>query len=197
MPESKKTFFLGSEYCLLGSVYEPSEDSELLIASVKVNKNDFVLDLGTGTGIQAINALMNGAKKVLCTDINADALNCAEVNLKKSGLVHLTEFRKSNLFSEIPEKFDLIIFNTPYVLSDEIKYKELDGGIKGREILDKFLNEFSNHLNSDGKAFFIQTDLNDLTETKKILSGKGFECEVIAEKKLFFEKLLVLKAFRK
>ncbi len=93
-------FFLeGKEFSVFPNVYEPSDDSFLLAESVSVEKNSVALDLGTGTGIQGINAAMLGTKKVVCTDISAEALRNAEHNVKKLGLEGKFEFRKGNLFS--------------------------------------------------------------------------------------------------
>ena len=61
-------------------VYEPAEDSELLINNLVNVKNKTVLDVGTGTGIQAINALKKGAKKVIGIDINPYAIETAKEN---------------------------------------------------------------------------------------------------------------------
>jgi release factor glutamine methyltransferase len=196
MNEFKKTFFLNSEQFVLNSVYIPSDDSDLLVNSVEINKNSSVLDLGCGSGIQGLNALFKGAKKTVFSDINPKALKSAEKNVLNAGLINSSEFIESNLFSNINQKFDVIIFNPPYVLSEEIKFKELDGGINGRIVLNKFLNEFDLYLNEKGMIFFLQSNLNDLNETKKILELKGFNYEIIARKKLFFEELIVIKAFR-
>ena len=49
----------------------------------------------------------------------------------------------SDLFSNIKGKFNTIIFNPPYLPEDEFKDKSLDGGKKGYEIIEKFLNKVS------------------------------------------------------
>ena len=61
-------------------VYEPAEDSELLMENLVDVKNKVVLDVGTGTGIQAINAVKKGAKIVVGVDINPYAIEIAREN---------------------------------------------------------------------------------------------------------------------
>ena len=87
-------------------VYEPAEDSFLLAEQVKKYAKGKVLDLGTGSGILAETALIN-TKEVLATDINEEAVK----RLKQKGI----NARFSDLFSHITEKFNLIIFNPPYL----------------------------------------------------------------------------------
>ncbi len=99
------------------------------------------------------------------------------------------------MFENIKEKFDIITFNPPYVDSESIKYIEVDGGKKGREILDLFLEKVKEHLNAKGEVFFVQSIHNGLIKTKKILKNNGFKFEIIAKKKLFFEELVVFKAW--
>lgn len=190
------TSFLGkTKLVVFDKVYEPSDDSFLLTESIEKKQVQKALDLGTGSGIQGINAALLGAKKIVSTDISETALDNAKENAKAIGLIDLFEFRKGSLFSciENKEKFDLIIFNPPYVESKEIKYRDLDGGKKGREILDLFLKGFKKHLEKEGSAFFLQSTLNGIKETERILEKQGLKFEEMGRKKLFFEELVVFR----
>jgi len=191
-------FFLKSNKLLVfESVYPPSEDSFLLAEAIEAEKDCSVLDIGTGSGIQGINASLHGAKRIVCTDLNKEALKNAEENVKSLGLKGF-DFRQGNLFEPIrKEKFDLIIFNPPYVPSEEKKFKDLDGGKRGREVLDLFLEGFENHLEKGGKCFFLQSSLNGEKETIQKLEEKEFEIEEKARKRIFFEELVVFKASKK
>jgi len=191
-------FFRGKEFLVLDGVYEPSDDSFLLAESIKVKEKASALDLGTGSGIQGINAAMLKAGKVVCTDVNARALENARLNAESLGFGKGFEFRQGSLFSCIgrDEKFDLMVFNPPYVVSGEKKDIDLDGGRKGREILDLFLKQFGKHLGFGGECFFLQSSLNGRRETEEILGEEGLAFEIVSEKKLFFEKLLVFRAWK-
>jgi len=191
--------FKNTELIVFKEVYFPSEDSFLLAESVEVKNGQSVLDMGTGCGIQGINAALNGAKRVLCSDLSNKALLNAEENAKGLGFGKMFEFRQGNLFSCIKknELFDVIIFNPPYVPSDKTKHVELDGGRRGREILDLFLDEFAGHLEKGGNCFFLQSSLNGLGETRKKLKSKNLESSIVGKKKLFFEELLVFRAWKR
>ncbi|MCH7902307.1 hypothetical protein IIC68_00985, partial [archaeon] len=93
-------------------------------------------------------------------------------------------------------KADIIVFNPPYVVSDGIKYPDLDGGENGRETLDVFLKEFPKYLNEKGKCFFIQTNLNGYGKTNEILAKQNFKGQIIAKKGSFFEELGVYSCSR-
>jgi release factor glutamine methyltransferase len=180
-------------------VYTPSDDSYLLAENSGACKDDIVLDVGTGSGIQALTAAQH-AKKVLAVDINPHALETAKKNAKLNKIKNI-EFRESNLFEKIKpeEKFDLIIFNPPYVPSDE-KYmlgKAWAGGKKGRAVIDKFIDQAPEHLNSGGRIMLLISSINEPGEVIKKLEEKKLTVTITAKKKLFFEELMILKAEKK
>lgn len=161
-------------------IYEPAEDSYLLQEQVKKYcKNRKVLDIGTGSGIQAMTALNYGAKEVLAVDINPECVNLAKTN----GLNCI----KSDLFSNINDSFDLIIFNPPYLPEDKREPKDsalaTTGGKKGNEILIKFLKQAKNYLNKNGIILIV---VSTLTPDFKI---KGYKYKKLSERKIPFEKL--------
>ncbi|MFA5931538.1 MAG: HemK2/MTQ2 family protein methyltransferase [archaeon] len=193
-------------------VYSPSEDSWLLEECIL--KENLVgkkcLDLGSGSGIQSVALFKAGASEVLSVDINPlalietkkkvnDFLSKQKKNNKTQIPGHSPKYRgarKSNLFSAVKEKFDFIVFNPPYVPSDEIKWVDLDGGEKGRVIIDKFLPQVKKYLNKQGVLLLLLSSLNKPNEVSSILKKEGFSVKVIAKKKLFFEELVVLRVVK-
>ena len=191
-----KFFLENKEFLVCESVYSPSEDSFLLSDAIKISKGAGILDLGCGTGIQGLTALLQGACFVCFADKNPAALKNARQNFEILGIKAKVSFVKSDLFSGIRKKFDFIFFNPPYVPSSEKKFLDLDGGKKGRETLDRFLNDFPKFLLPEGKVFFLQSSLNGNAETSRVLKKLGFKCKIIARKKLFFEELAVFLAWK-
>lgn len=171
-------------------IYEPREDSYLLEKQVqKYSKNKKVLDIGSGSGIQALSALRNRAKSVLSSDINPQAVKYLKsINLKAV---------KSNLFSNIKEKFDLIIFNPPYLPYDLSESKEsslaTSGGKNGDEIILRFLLQAKKHLNKSGKILLLISSLTPREAIKKLLKKLKFKSRVLDSNKLFMETLEVWK----
>ena len=119
-------FFKGKMYWCPAGVYFPSEDSYFLAENVKVKPGAVVADVGCGSGIQALNALMLGASMVYSLDINPEAAEAAEANCKKAGFTKKIKAAESDLFGGLHRKADCIIFNTPYVESERIRFLQTD-----------------------------------------------------------------------
>ena len=180
----------------MATVYPPAEDSWLLESCILKEKlkGKKCLDLGCGSGVQSAAMISSGATDITAVDVDEDALKATKEKIQKLG--HILTCTQSDLFSKVKEKFDFIAFNPPYVPSDEVKWKDLDGGERGRETIDRFLEQFPSHLNKGGVLLLLISSLNDEKEICAILKKKKFSVSAIAEKKLFFEKLIVLKVVR-
>jgi len=170
-------------------MYPPAEDSFLLSDSIKKyliskNKSINILDMGTGSGIQAETCKNLGFNNILAADIDEQVLKFLKnkINIKTI---------KSNLFSKIKEKFDLIMFNPPYLPEDKHdKEKDTSGGKKGDETIISFLNQAKSHLTKDGEILLLLSSLTPRKEINKI-TKKYYKKKKIADKKLFFENLEV------
>ncbi len=176
------------------SVYLPAEDSYML-ADAAYRTGD-VLEVGCGCGIVSLSWAREN--NVLGADINPEAVQAAKENAQANGL-H-ADFIQSDLFSAIEGRFDVILFNPPYLPTSDDERLEgginmaFDGGTDGRAVLDRFLECFEEHLKPDGTLFLVQSSLNGLDETISILESKGFNVEIMEKHGFFFERLCLLKA---
>jgi len=186
---------------IFDEVYQPSDDTYLILDYIKefINDNDFILDLGTGCGILGIVAA-DKASRVVLTDISPIAIECANENIKNNNFTSKVEARLGNLFEPINnnEQFDLILFNPPYIPIDDSERKldwiekAWDGGKNGREIIDKFLNDFENYLKDNGRVLMIQTSLSNYENTVENLKNRGLFVEILEEIKFPFERIAIL-----
>ncbi len=173
------------------NVYEPAEDSELLLEAAirEVREHDEVLEVGTGSGFVAFN-LLGKCRLVIATDISRDAVMCA----KSLGV----ETIQTDLAKGIKAKFSLILFNPPYLELEEKEKKgewiekAIDGGKDGIEISSRFLREIRENLAENGRIILISTSLN-FEKLKESIKGYGYSWEIIGRKRVFFEEILALK----
>ncbi len=165
-------------------IYEAREDSFLLKKYVNKYAKNKVLDLGCGSGILSLEALKK-TNNVLGVDINKKAVEyCKKLKINA---------KYSNLFSNVKGKFDLIIFNPPYLPYDKNEDKNtrimVCGGKKGYEVIERFLKQAKKHLNKNGKILLLFSSLTGNVD--KILKKYGYKFKLLEEKELFFEKLYV------
>jgi len=169
-------------------IYKPREDSYLLREQVKkYAKNRIVLDIGTGSGIQALAAKEAGAKSVTASDILGEAVK--EVCFMGIKCV------KSNLFSKIKGRFDLIIFNPLYLPKDPREPKDsrlaTTGGRRGDEVIILFLNQVKPHMNKNAVILLLLSSLTPQDRIALLLKELKLEYQIIATEKLFMENLFV------
>lgn len=170
------------------NVYRPSDDSFLMLDVVgqtpRLREMD-VLDVGTGSGILGLFCATQGAH-VTVTDIDQAAVDSTLEAANRLG-VRLTG-RVSDLFTNIDGKFDLILFNPPYLPSPTIKDRTVDGGPNGIILIKRFIEGLPERLRKDGSALLLTSTLNDVFS---LIDQRKFDCEKIARRSFFFEELEV------
>ena len=178
-------------------IYEPSDDSYLLAEQLsKYVKDKSVLDMGTGSGIQAETALKAGAKSITAVDINKEVINALNLKYKKQKENNI-KIIQSNLFSKVKGKFDVLIFNPPYLPRDKENREDKEsqlvttGGKKGDEIILKFLKQSKSHLNKEGIILLLLSSLTPKNRIIKLIKENKLKYTIISSKKLFFEQLEV------
>jgi len=178
-------------------IYTPKEDTHLMnralksICKIHCVSEKKILELGCGNCYNSFFCANKGAF-VTASDINYEAIKQGKESAKTQNLK--IEFVESNMFENIKDNFfDLIFFNPPYLVSDNIEDITVDGLEKGRYFIDLFINQFAKHMSPTGIALLLHTDYNDLNETKQKLKKQGFKADIIEQEKLFFEELYILK----
>ena len=114
----------------------------------EINKDDRVLDMGTGTSsIIGLTIWKQCGCYVVCSDINPEIISMAQENVEFNQAP--IQVKHSNLFENIEEDFDVVVFNPPYVptkkgtmsnLSKQFQ-SQWDGGEDGSVIVKQFLDE--------------------------------------------------------
>lgn len=210
--------------CDFENVYFPSDDTYLLIDyfkknitqelfdGIEIENIEYILDMGTGTGIIAILLQYFKSKikifnpKIMASDILDDAIFCAKENELLNNFHSKIIFIQSNLFNSFPEylksSFNIIIFNPPYLPSSSLikenqnKMKidhSWNGGQKGYEILIKFFQEVKNYLNLQKPhyIYYISSSRTNLENLHKKIKEFGFKNDILKKKHIFFEDLFL------
>lgn len=179
----------------MSNIYVPEEDSFLMVSALQnripeilsKNKNLKIFEIGCGSGFILEKLFQLGIKKenIFSADINPSAVKkCKELGFNSVF---------SDLFEKIKGKYDIIIFNPPYLPEDEKEpmdsRRETTGGKKGGEIINKFLIQAKKYLSKQGRIFLL---ISSLTKGIDFLDYKK---SIVAEKKIFFEKLSVLELY--
>ena len=121
--------FYSRKFFVNSDTLDPRPESELIVDCViklkKLKKKNLkILDLGTGSGCLLITIILEIKKKdvyYVATDKCERALKIAKKNAKKFGIEKKLNLIQSDWFSNVKEKFDLIISNPPYVKKEQIK----------------------------------------------------------------------------
>ncbi len=188
----KKEFY-SREFFVNSNTLDPRPETELIIDLIKNYemkrpKPLKILDLGTGTGCIIISLFLELYKKINIScdaiDISDDALKVAKKNAIRHNVSSKINFYKSNWFSNIKHKFDIIVSTPPYIKKSEINFlpsevKNFDpeislcGGWDGLDSFREIANGAKNFLKKDG-FIYVEVGNNQSKKVKKIFEGKKF-----------------------
>jgi len=194
-------FYDGLRLVVPNSVYRPAEDSFMLAEAAKSLKGN-ILEIGCGSGMVSLICAKNEANEVVGVDITQDAVRCATENAARNKISNV-HFLRSNLFLKVPkDEFDAIVFNPPYLpteggerLPGALNHA-FDGGKDGRQVLDRFLNQFDPYLKPEGTLLLVQSSLNDTHRTLTNLEGMAYTTLIVAKESFFFETVYLIKALK-
>ncbi|WP_029069536.1 DUF7059 domain-containing protein [Jonesia quinghaiensis] len=117
-----------------------------------------VLDIGTGSGIQALHASRH-ASTIVATDISQRALDYAAFNAALNDIA--VDLRHGSLFEPVAgEKFDVIVSNPPFVITPRAAgsvdtYEYRDGGQTGDRLVGQMISGAAEHLAPGGTAVML------------------------------------------
>ena len=202
MPSPAKRVYFGNYVFLVDeNTYEPAEDSFLFAENLEVKAGARVLDMGTGCGILGILTAKK-ASAVVVVDVNPYAVRWARENATFNNVYSKMAFIQGDLFTPLRkgEKFDVILFNAPYLPEDENEAVSWigwawTGGSTGRQVIDRFIFGVSKHLKLSGRVLLMQSTLANVDETVRRFAECHLNARVVAERAFpFFETLMLIEA---
>lgn len=146
-------------------------------------KHANVLDLGCGSGVLTILAtrrLASCKPKITATDILPEAIAVTKINLSNFDLRGATvDVRCGDLFEPIADqKFDLILFNAPWVIARVRSRTEIATSDQDQKIVRRFFDQVRSHLNPNGRILLGYADHSGekyVERLQKLIIDHGFE----------------------
>ena len=203
-------YFYDRKFKVTSDVLSPRMETEELVYKVidYIRKNNLtnikILDLCTGSGIIGITLkkeLEEFDVKILASDISSRALTVAKENA--SSLKADISFVESDLFSNIQDKFDIIVSNPPYIAHDDKKtikenvlnydpHLALFAGEEGMYFYRNIIEKSRPYLNEKGIMFF---EIGYDKKEKIITLGENNKFETVVYKDINGrDRIAVLKS---
>ena len=203
-------YFYDRKFKVTSDVLSPRMETEELVYKVidYIRKNNLtnikILDLCTGSGIIGITLkkeLEEFDVKILVSDISSRALTVAKENA--SSLEADISFVESDLFSNIQDKFDIIVSNPPYIAHDDKKtikenvlnydpHLALFAGEEGMYFYRNIIEKSRSYLNEKGIMFF---EIGYDQKEKIITLGENNKFETVVYKDINGrDRIAVLKS---
>jgi len=154
-------------------VYNPAEDSILLAENIKINVDEKILEIGSGSGFVSIFLAKQFPKNdFFCLDINPMATDSTRNNAKRNN-VSLNIFL-ANLMDSITDVspyFDVILFNSPYLPVKDQGFlgSSWSGGEGGLETIEKFLLNLVKNMKKTGRCYLVVSSKTDLKKLELLV----------------------------
>lgn len=170
--------------------YLPAEDTFLLGDALKDFSGESCLEIGFGSGV----VLARTAERFKLA-VGTDIIGLSEARKAKAPRVELVLTDGASGFRD--RVFDLVFFNPPYLPSENVEDRAVDGGRGGVEVPILFLKHALRVMKADGTMVALLSDGGDLDSFASYCSSQGLKIEEIARKKLFYESLVVFAIKRR
>ena len=169
-------------------MYYPSDDTIFLARTVSRYHGNFALEIGTSSGT-ILRELSRNFSIVVGTDIDFCSLKRLVMTSENSRVICCDA---ASALCNV--KFDLIVFNPPYLPNTLIHSdKSVDGGPAGIEVSIHFIKSAMDKLTNDGKILFLISNLTDTKKLATFISKNNLIVTRIAQKDLFYERLQVFE----
>lgn len=177
-------------------VYRPQDDTWLLSRAMRregITPRTEVLDVGTGSGVLAVEAAQLGAR-VTAVDISWLAVASARLNAFLNR--QTVRVRHGDLMSAVSgRRFDLVVANPPYVPSPggtppRGPARAWNAGVDGRLLLDRICDTAPATMRSGGTLLMVHSSLCGVGVTLSRLNGAGLNAEVVDRARIPFGRVL-------
>jgi release factor glutamine methyltransferase len=149
----------------------------------EVRPGERVLDLGTGTGVNAILAA-GTSSDVVAVDINPHALAAARANAELNGVADRVQVHHSDVFSAVEGTFDLIVFDPPFRWFAPRDLLEAATADEDYRALRAFFAGVRERLRPGGRILLSFGTTGDLAYVRRLIDEHGFGCRTLTHRDL-------------
>jgi release factor glutamine methyltransferase len=142
---------------------------------------DRVLDMGTGSGVNAILAAADAAS-VVAVDISPAAVDAARANAVLNGVD--VDVRQGDVFDAVGGEFDLIVFDPPFRWFAPRSVLEAATTDEDYGALTRFFAEVGDHLAPGGRILLFFGTSGDIAYVRELIAEAGLEATVVAQESL-------------
>jgi release factor glutamine methyltransferase len=149
----------------------------------EVREGDLVLDMGTGSGVNAILAASK-AGRVLAVDVSQAAISAAQANVQRNAVADVVEVRRSDVFSDVDGVFDLIIFDPPFRWFAPRDVLEAATTDEDYRAMTRFFATARDHLSDVGRMLIFFGTSGDLDYLRELFDRYRFTAEILGRRGL-------------
>ncbi|EST07923.1 Eukaryotic/archaeal PrmC-related [Kalmanozyma brasiliensis GHG001] len=202
-------------------VYEPAEDTFILLDALEADAEALTrslsaplcVEIGSGSGIVTTflsQIFGSNTGTYIAIDLNPHANRCTVTTGKANG-VHIEAIRTSllsGLRSRLRGNVDVLLFNPPYVPTEEEEEAMAQGkagiegswagGATGTRLVDELIDDgvISDVLAEGGRCYLVAIKQNDPQGLVRRLKVQGLEAEVVLARRAGGEHLHVVRAIK-
>lgn len=159
--------------------------SDLLGRAVlaEVRETDRVLDMGTGSGVNAILA-SSKATDVVAVDINPHAVAAARANAALNAAADRLVVVEGDLFDAVEGRFDLVVFDPPFRWFAPRDLRERNTTDEDYRTLTAFFRQVAERLTADGRILLFFGTSGDADFLDELIRESELAVEKLASRRL-------------
>jgi release factor glutamine methyltransferase len=190
-----RTFAMaGREWDLLEDVFAPPFSATTQVAmeilglvgdgEPRYRRDGSFIEIGSGTGIIAVTAALNGCERVVATDISTAAVENTRLNAERHGVADRVRALHGDLFSALDpdERFDTVYWHSNFVLAPEsYRYETVHEAAyvdPGYQAHRRYLVEAPLRTTAGGRALLQFSDRGDLDRLHELAAACDRELTV-------------------
>ena len=162
-------------------VIESTSDVLGEVVRAEAREGERVLDMSTGSGVNAILAARNGAD-VVAVDINPHAVEAARANVERNGVAGRVTVAESDLFAEVEGRFDLVVFDPPFRWMKPRDWAEASITDEDYRSLTAFFATVREHLAESGRILVFFGTTADVGYLDQLIENNGLRGEVVSRR---------------